>query len=415
MQSLLNAWSNVKNMKDEIRIRLSVGLIVVAVLHAVMLGAVFTALHRNPEPEQDTSWQVPPATPVPQVSRSIEKLPEPTQVNLEAQGELKQQYGSNCPPCRRVTRPTFTPYRVVPTIPIVQPTPQPMATPAPARVTYPTEPTPARVTYPTEPKPTAPAPTAAKPTTPTPAKPAVGAPAAPTASAVTPTPTAPAPIIIKPTFSKDEPIVAPDPGPKRYQIALFVGKDAKSEQLIEWFSKDPSLSKLKDECEFQVYTEDNKLYRTRFESIVPASQFPVVLFQDSTGGHIHAAGHAMLPSTPEELFDDLQHGYELHEQTRQAQRTGALKARGYSWDSAISPTLQLAPEDCPDGYCPVEPNEPTWRPFDRDRDRNRDRLFDRTPGGRNALIWANAGELATLALIVVSGILLGFILIKRGM
>jgi|SRR6056297_2746905 len=67
------------------------------------------------------------------------------------------------------------------------------------------------------------------------------------------------------------------------------------------------------------------------------------------------------------------------------------------------------------GYCPVEPNEPTWRPFDRDRDRNRDRLFDRTPGGRNALIWANAGELATLALIVVSGILLGFILIKRGM
>ena len=95
MQSLLNAWSNVKNMKDEIRIRLSVGLIVVAVLHAVMLGAVFTALHRNPKPEQDTSWQVPPATPVPQVSRSIEKLPEPTQVNLEAQGELKQQYGSN--------------------------------------------------------------------------------------------------------------------------------------------------------------------------------------------------------------------------------------------------------------------------------------------------------------------------------
>ncbi len=183
-------------------------------------------------------------------------------------------------------------------------------------------------------------------------------------------------------FNKDEPIVAPDPGPKRYQIALFVGKDAKSEQLIEWFTKDPSLSKLKDECEFQVYTEDNKLYRTRFESIVPASQFPVVLFQDSTGGHIHAAGHAMLPSTPEELFDDLQHGYELHEQTRQAQRTGALKARGYSWDSAISPTLQLAPEDCPDGYCPVEPNEPTWRPFDRDRDRNRDRLFVNEIAGR---------------------------------
>ena len=406
MQSLLNAWSNVKNMKDEIRIRLSVGLIVVAVLHAVMLGAVFTALHRNPEPEQDSSWQVPSATPVPQISRSIEKLPEPAQVNLQAQGELKQQYGNNCPPSRRVTRPTFTRYRVVPALPIVQPTPPLTPTPAPARVTYPAEPKPAEPT---------PAPT--KPTTPTPTKPAAGAPlkpSTPTATS-TPTPTAPAPIIIKPTFNKDEPIVAPEPGPKRYQIALFVGNDPKSEQLTQWFSKDPSLAKLKDECEFQVYTSDNKLYRTRFEAIVPANQFPVVLFQDSTGGHIHAAGHAMLPSTPEELFDDLQHGYELHEQTRQAQRTGALKARGYSWDSAISPTLQLAPEDCPDGYCPVEPSEPTWRPFDRDRDGDRDRLFDQKPGGRNALIWANAGELATIALIFVAVILLGFILIKRGM
>jgi 3-oxoacyl-[acyl-carrier-protein] synthase II len=68
------------------------------------------------------------------------------------------------------------------------------------------------------------------------------------------------------------------------------------------------------------------------------------------------------------LFDDLRHGYELYQQTRQAQKTGALKSRGYSWDSAISPTLQLSPEDCPDGYCPIEPTDPTWRPFDRDRD-----------------------------------------------
>ena len=60
----------------------------------------------------------------------------------------------------------------------------------------------------------------------------------------------------------------------------------------------------------------------------------------------------------------------------------------------------------------VEPSD-RWRPFDRDTDR--DRLFDRDSDGRNALIWAGAGELATLALIVVAIILLGFILIKRGM
>ena len=116
-----------------------------------------------------------------------------------------------------------------------------------------------------------------------------------------------------------------------------------------------------------------------------------------------------------ELYDDLQHGYELYQQTRQAQRTGALKTRGYSWDAAISPTMQLAPEDCPDGYCPIEPADNTWRPFDRDRDGDRDRLFDRKPSGRNALIWAGSGELATLALIFVAVLLLGFILIKRGL
>ncbi|MCM2370677.1 hypothetical protein [Aporhodopirellula aestuarii] len=342
-------------MKDEIRIRLSAGLIVVAVLHAVMLAAVFTALHRTPKPQVSDEWRLPTARPAPQVGRQIEKLPEPAHVNLEAQGELKQQSGYCPPSCPPVVRPTIRPYHVVPARPVVQP-----ATPSPTTV---------------------------------------------------PAPTVPAPIFVTPTNANDNAV--PQPSPKRYQIALFIGNDAKSQQLLEWFNKDAKLSKLRKSCEFQVYTESNALYKTRFADIVPASQFPVVLFQDSSGGHVHAAGYTMLPSTPAELYDDLRHGYELYQQTRQAQKTGALKSRGYSWDSAISPTLQLSPEDCPDGYCPIEPTEPTWRPFDRDRDR--EPLFDRDSDGRNALIWAGAGELATLALIVVAIILLGFILIKRGM
>ncbi len=124
----------------------------------------------------------------------------------------------------------------------------------------------------------------------------------------------------------------------------------------------------------------------------------------------------MLPGTAAELFADLRQGHKLYQQTRQAQKTGALKTRGYSWDDAISPKLQLTSEDCPDGYCPVEPSD-RWRPTDRDSDgdRVRDLLFDRNRDSRNALLWASAGELATLALIVLAVILLGFILIKRGM
>ena len=80
-------------MKDEIRIRLSVGLIVLAVLHAVMLAAVFTALHRTPAADTSESWQLPPAQPTSEVGSRIQQLPQPSRVNLEAQGELKQQSG----------------------------------------------------------------------------------------------------------------------------------------------------------------------------------------------------------------------------------------------------------------------------------------------------------------------------------
>ncbi len=213
------------------------------------------------------------------------------------------------------------------------------------------------------------------------------------------------------TPSRTLPAASPKPTPpkKRYQIALFVGGDSKSRQLLDWFDRDPQLAKLRAACEFQVYTSGNSLYRSRYAEIVPADQFPVVLFQDASGGHVHAAGRAMIPSSPAELYDDLKQGYELYQQTRQAQKTGALKTRGYSWDDAISPTLHLPIEDCPDGYCPVEPAD-TWQPGDRVRDL----LFDRPNRDRNALLWANSGELATLALAGVAAVLLGVIVIKRG-
>jgi hypothetical protein len=54
----------------------------------------------------------------------------------------------------------------------------------------------------------------------------------------------------------------------------------------------------------------------------------------------------------------------------------------------------------------------TWRPGDRVRDG----LFDRdSRDDRSALMWLSAGEIATVALIGVAVMLLGFILLKRGL
>ncbi len=330
-------------MNENVRIQFSVGLLFVAIVHAVSLAFVFTAAtnYKAQPTAPARNWNPPVHTPAPPSVSKIEKLNEPQTVNLQAQGELKQQGTVVCPPGYRprVVRPTVVqPSRVVPQV-------TPSSTP-----------------------------------------------------------------VVVPSSSSSLGAPQPQPPKKKYQIALFVGGDSKSKQLIDWFNRDSQLSKLRENCEFQVYTANNALYRTRYTEIVPVEHFPVVLFQDSTGGHVHAAGRTMIPTTPDELYSDLRQGFQLYQQTREAEKTGALKTKGYSWDDAISPTMYLSPEDCPDGYCPVEPTD-TWRPGDRVRDL----LFDEVRDNRNAFLWASAGELATLALIVVAVILIGFILIKRGM
>ena len=336
-------------MNENVRIRLSVGLILLAILHAVLLGLVFPALQFHPQsPPVDNAWNVPIQPPNGPTIGKIEELPQPARVNLQAQGEIKQQRRIICPPCAPA-RVVLQPATNVPVV--VQPTPT--ATPANVDATPP---------------------------------------------ALWPAPTAP---VTQPT---------PTPPKKHYQLALFLGSDSRSQNLLEWFTQHPGLAKLKTNCDFQVYTATNAIYRTRFAEVVPVSQFPVVLFQDSTGGHIHAAGHSMIPSTAGELYSDLQHGYQLYVQAKQAQVTGAVKTRGYSWDEAITPEMQLSAADCPDGFCPPELTDP-WRPGDRVRDL----LFDDSSDNRHALLWLSAGEIATLALVVLAVILIGFILIKRGM
>ncbi len=328
-------------MNDSIRIKLSLGLIAVAVVHAILLGVVFNALHNQPivKPNATDSWTPPSMQPSAPTVGSVEKLAQPQSVNLQAQGEIKQQSAACAPNC--------PPSRVVSPAVVVLPQVQPAAVTTPSFVNN------------------------TSPVTPT------SAPATP-------------------------------PPKKSYQLALFVGSDATSRTLLQWFSSDKELLSLKENCEFQVYTADSAIYKTRFVEIVPASQFPVVLFQDATGGHIHAAGRSMIPGSAAELYSDLKHGFALYKQAKEAQKTGALKTRGYSWDDAISPKLYLSAEDCPDGYCPTPTSEPQ-RPLDRVRD-----LFDDAKDTRNALMWLSAGEIATVALIAIAVVLLVFILLKRG-
>ena len=216
-------------INDTIRIRLSLGLIVVAIVHAILLGVVFTALHNKPaQPQLEQSWTVPNYRPTAPSVGAIEKLQEPQSVNLQAQGEIKQQI-RNCPP-------NCLPQRVYPAPVVVQPT----------------------IVQPTVVTPTV-TPTVAQPVPVTPNFVDVSKPTQ-------------EPLVVTPVSNPAAP-----PPKKSYQIALFVNTDATSQRLQEWFTQNKQLAALKESCEFQVYTATNAIYKTRYADIVPAEQLPFAL------------------------------------------------------------------------------------------------------------------------------------------
>lgn len=327
-------------MSNDVRIRVSLGIVMLAlsvcVLHAFATVVSFMAIHQPPSIPSARSVRAPLAFPSAIDSGAITQLPQPSithSVNSNARDELKQD--SWCVPCQPSTRVVPSTTRVVQYPNVYYPTPN---------VYYPT-PAPAPVIQPTQ-----------------------------------------QPIYLPASTS----IVSP-PVAKNYELALFLGNDARSSQIKQWFDTDPKLLKMRDACNYQVFTEANPLYRTKYASAIPVEQFPVVLLQYADGGHIHAAGGHMIPSTAAALLSDMQYGFELASKAREEnKKTGMIKAAGYRWDPAITPAMQLD-SNCPDGICPDN-----WKPGDRARD-----LFDRAE--HQAVVWAGAQE---IVIVVVVGFLL---------
>jgi hypothetical protein len=201
----------------------------------------------------------------------------------------------------------------------------------------------------------------------------------------------------------------------RYQLALFLDQTAKSKSLLSMFSSDQDLIELKNSCDFQIYYADNPLYRARFAEVVPADQFPVVLFLRPDGGHVHAAGGNMIPNTGSELFSDFVEGYKLSKQVESApganKTVGAIKPKSYSWDKSIQADMRLAPdemvqqlpttEQCVDGNC--EPQE---------RVRPLDKLLNRD-SPKNLIVWASPIEYAIIAVIGIVFVLIIAVALKR--
>jgi hypothetical protein len=137
----------------------------------------------------------------------------------------------------------------------------------------------------------------------------------------------------------------------KYSVTVFVGTDAKSQQLLDWWNYWGQLQELKRQVNFQAYTKDNTLYLWRYADLVPRDQFPAVIFADGTGGHVYFAAGDALPSSAATLYAEMYDALQIHRNVVQQSPASPVTAES----SGSSP-------NCPDGNCPT-PNSSGWKPL----------------------------------------------------
>lgn len=143
------------------------------------------------------------------------------------------------------------------------------------------------------------------------------------------------------------------PTTPRYSTSIFVGSDAKSQAFLEWWNTDSQLQAVKKSTNFQAYTKDNPLYRSRYASLVPITDFPAVIISDADGGHVYAASGYGLPTSATILYREIYDAFQIHKQVVQPGEPGPINSDAFS--SSAQP-------DCPDGLCVPADRQPFLNP-----------------------------------------------------
>lgn len=194
---------------------------------------------------------------------------------------------------------------------------------------------------------------------------------------------------------KQQVTVTSTPWAAKYSLAIFVGTDQASQRLLDWVNRDPQLSDLRKNVNFQAYTKDNPLYRERYGGVIPVEQFPAVVFTDPRGGHVYVAGSSSIPSTASALYAALRESTQIQQQATRSDPDG------------INPVVQEFDPNCPDGNCKPS-REPLLNPdrerlFPNLRPRNQDPV-------QSLLYWLwNPGEAILAGLCAIAFLVLLFV------
>jgi len=142
-----------------------------------------------------------------------------------------------------------------------------------------------------------------------------------------------------PQPTTQQPNLTATPVSPKYSLAVFVGTDAASNQLLDWVNRDLQLSELRKGVNFQAYTKDNPLYKERWSAVIPADQFPAIVFADPRGGHVYVAGASSLPTSARSLYSALKEATEIQQRVARSD------------PEILGPSVQEFDPNCPDGNC----------------------------------------------------------------
>lgn len=142
-----------------------------------------------------------------------------------------------------------------------------------------------------------------------------------------------------PQPTQQQPNLTATPTTPKHSLAVFVGTDAASNQLLDWVNRDPQLSELRKGVNFQAYTKDNPLYKERWSAVIPADQFPAIVFADPRGGHVYVAGASSLPTSARSLYSALKEATEIQQRAARSD------------PEILGPSVQEFDPNCPDGNC----------------------------------------------------------------
>lgn len=185
------------------------------------------------------------------------------------------------------------------------------------------------------------------------------------------------------------------PTEKKYKLALFVDGSMKSNAVLNWFSSNANLAKLKAASDVQLYSPTDTLYLTRHQALVPRNTFPAVFVLDQRGGQIYAAGGADMPASSDTMWADIFKSKENYDSVQQGMINRMLAQQ--SWPVNYSPQYDPLPRfnaqqpPCDDGNC--DPEQPPVDAFDR---------FRTPPKPAIDLAGLNVEQLACLAVIGIT-------------